>query len=271
MRVRRAMNPDRLIVVCASLAGAACATAPPVDAPPPAPVVEEPFAPAPPPPLSGSYDAALTAIGDIARSQYVARNCVASGVPDPAYDGFEVKRCVYGEGGLTAVVYALNPTAENVALWIANACQSAGRPDDAVCANTLVARIRESNGFIFPVAGDVVEIAADAGPSCASRHGDKRVHVYFRDGITIETERGYTCETYAISESDADAEAFKKPASVFDVGRIATLTRADYASLSGVPLPGDDEWRAIVRDSYLNALRDGRYSLLDLLARKLFR
>lgn len=218
---------------------------------------------------SASYSAALTAIGDISRARYVEGDCAPSAVPDSAYAGFPVQRCLYEQGGLVAVVYVLNAEARDVARWVANACLSAGRGDDAACAAALVRRIRISNGFIFPVAGDVLERARDAGPGCASRYGDAIVHVYFRDGVTIETERGYTCETYAISEADAEAEAFKSPAETFNVGRIAALSRADYARLAGVPRPDDAAWRAIVRDSYLNALRTGRYTLLDLAAREI--
>jgi hypothetical protein len=239
----------------------------------PAPTEEPPRSAAPPaaaaagPPETAAYRAAVEALGDISAGQYVAGDCQSAEIPDPAYAGFNVKRCKYEGGGLIAVVYVLNPTAADVARWVAAACASIGAPEDGACARRLVGRMRASNSFIFPVAGDVLEKAADAGPGCAARYGDATVHVYFRDGVTIETERGHTCETYAITEADADAEAFKPPRQVFNVGRIAALSRADYARLSGVERPGDDEWRAIVRDSYLDALRGENYSLLDLAAR----
>lgn len=259
----------RVSAACA-LFLAACAS---TDAPPPAP--EADAAPvrltaADPVSEAGSYGAALTAIGDISRARYVERECASSTIPDAAYAGFPVQRCRYEQGGLVAVAYVLNAQAGDVARWVANACTSIGRGDDAACAAALIRRMRNSNGFIFPVAGDVLERARDAGPGCAARYGDQIVHVYFRDGVTIETDRGYTCETYAISAAEADAEAFKTPAQTFNVGRIAALSRADYARLSGVPRPDDAAWRAIVRDSYLNALRTGRYTLLDLVAQDIF-
>ncbi len=249
---------------------AACASN---GAPPPAPAAE-PAAPvrltiADPVAEAGSYGAALTAIGDISRARYVEGDCATAAIPDAAYAGFPVRRCRYEQGGLVAVVYVLNAGAGDVARWIANACISVGRGDDASCATALVRRMRTSNGFIFPVAGDVLERARDAGPGCAARYGDEIVHVYFRDGVTIETERGYTCETYVISEADAEAEAFRAPAQTFNVGRIAALSRADYARLAGVARPDDAAWRAIVRESYLNAMKTGRYTLLDLAARNL--
>lgn len=256
------------IVVGAFTTLAACATspgAPPGAAEAPgAPVILEPSVIAEPARDTAAFRAALVEIGDISRSQYVEGECAAAAIPAGAYAGFPVKRCVYDGGGLTAVAYVLNPTADMVALWVANACVASGRAEDAACAIQLVRRMRASNGFIFPVAGDVLERARDAGPGCANRYGDQIVHVYFRDGVTIETERGYTCETYAISEADADAEAFKAPAQTFNVGRIAAISRTDYARLSDVARPSDAEWRAIVRDSYLAAWRTGRYSLLDL-------
>ncbi|MDZ7629400.1 MAG: hypothetical protein U5J99_13450 [Parvularculaceae bacterium] len=216
-----------------------------------------------------SYSAALAAISDISRSRYVEGECAPATTPDRAYTGFPVQRCRYEQGGLVAVVYVLDAEAADIARWIANACLSIGRGEEAACAGALVRRMRASNGFIFPVAGDVLEKARDAGPGCAARYGDAIVHVYFRDGVTIETDRGFTCETYAVTEADAEAEAFKAPAQTFNVGRIAALSRADYARLAGVPRPDDAAWRAIVRDSYLNALRTGRYTLLDLVARDL--
>lgn len=216
-----------------------------------------------------SYGAALAAIGDISRTRYVEGDCAAATIPDAAYAGFPVQRCRYQQSGLVAVVYVLNAEADDVARWVANACLSVGRGDDAACAVALVRRMRASNGLIFPVAGDVLERARDAGPGCAVRYRDAIVHVYFRDGVTIETARGFTCESYAISEADAEAEAFKTPAETFNVGRVAALSRGDYARLAGVARPDDAAWRAIVRDSYLNAFRTGRYTLLDLAAREI--
>lgn len=268
MKTRLALAFGLALQACASSAPQQRQTVEPVAAPTPLAPEQEPAAPPDRP--TTAYNAALIDIGDISQSQYVARNCASANIPDSAYEGFDVKRCVYEGDGLTAVVYALNPAAEDVARWVANACASVGRAEDEACARTLVKRMRGSNGFIFPVAGDVLEKAADAGPGCAARYGDTTVHVYFRDGVTIETPRGFTCETYGISQSDADAEAFAAPAQVFNVARIATLARADYARRAGVPRPSDDEWRAISRDSYLEALRGGRYLLLDMVAADLF-
>lgn len=258
----------RVSAVCLLFLGA-CASN---NAPPPPPVADAApvrLTAADPIAETASYSAALAAIGDISRSRYVEGDCAAATIPDAAYAGFPVQRCRYEQGGLVAVVYVLNASAADVARWVANACLSVDRGEDAACAAALVRRMRISNGFIFPVAGDVLERARDAGPGCAARYGDAVVHVYFRDGVTIETDRGFTCETYAISEADAEAEAFKTPAETFNVGRIAALSRADYARLAGVARPDDAAWRAIVRDSYLGALRTGRYTLLDLAAREL--
>ena len=258
----------RVYAVCLLLL-AACASTDAPEHPPRADAAPVRLTAADPVAESASYDAALAAIGDISRARYVEGDCAAAAIADAAYAGFPVERCRYEQGGLVAVVYVLNAGADDVARWVANACLSIGRGDDAACASALVRRMRASNGFIFPVAGDLLERARDAGPGCAARYGDAIVHVYFRDGVTIETERGYTCETYAISEADAEAEAFKAPSETFNVGRIAALSRADYARLVGVARPDDAAWRAIVRDSYLNALRTGRYTLLDLAARDL--
>lgn len=259
------------VSVTLMLAAAACASAPQSNAPAPAedapialtPDVRDPILDAP------AYAAALAALGDVSRGRYVEGECESVAIPDPAYQGFDVRRCVYDQGGLTAIVYVLNAPAETIARWVANACATVARADDANCATRLVRHMRVSNSFIFPVAGDVLEPASSAGPGCAARYGDQIVHVYFRDGVTVETARDYTCETYAISTADAEAEAFKQPATVFNVARIAALHRNDYARLKGVARPSDDEWRAVVRDSYLEALRTGRYSILDLVARNL--
>jgi len=259
----------RVSAVFALLLGA-CASnnAPP--APPAAQTAPVRLTAADPVAEAASYGAALAAIGDISRARYVEGDCAAATIPDAAYAGFPVQRCRYEQGDLVAVAYVLNAGANDVARWVANACLSVDRGEDAACAAALVRRMRASNGFIFPVAGDVLERARDAGPGCAARYGDALVHVYFRDGVTIETDRGFTCETYAISAADAETEAFKTPVQTFNVGRIAALSRGDYARLSGVPRPDDAAWRAIVRDSYLNALRTGRYSLLDLVAQDIF-
>jgi hypothetical protein len=255
-----------------AMAAASCASAPETHEPG-APAAEAPtvLTPTAPDPVleTPAFAAALDAIGDVGRGRYVEGACERASVPDPAYAGFDVHRCAYDAGGLSAIVYVLNAPAHDIARWVANACAGVERADDANCATRLVRHMRVSNSFIFPVAGDILEPASSAGPGCAARYGDQIVHVYFRDGVTVETARDYTCETYAISTADAEAEAFKPPATVFNVARIAALHRNDYARLMGVPRPSDDEWRAVVRDSYLEALRTGRYSLLDLVARKL--
>jgi hypothetical protein len=255
------------------IAAAACASAPEADGPVAGSETDTPtvLTPVPSDPVldTPAFAAALEALGDVSRGRYVEGECESAAIADPAYAGFDVRRCAYDEGGLSAIVYVLNAPAHEIARWVAGACEAVRRADDGACATRLVRHMRSSNSFIFPVAGDVLEPASSAGPGCAARHGDATVHVFFRDGVTIETERDYTCETYAISTADAEAEAFKQPATVFNVARIAALHRNDYARLTGVRRPSDDEWRAIVRDSYLEALRTGRYSLLDLVARKL--
>jgi hypothetical protein len=255
-----------------AMAAASCASAPETHEPG-APAAEAPtvLTPTAPDPVleTPAFAAALDAIGDVGRGRYVEGACERASVPDAAYAGFDVRRCAYDQGGLSAIVYVLNAPAHEISRWVAGACAAVGREADAACAKRLVNHMRGSNSFIFPVAGDVLEPASSAGPGCAARYGDQIVHVFFRDGVTIETARDMTCETYAISTADAEAEAFTAPAAVFNVGRIAALHRNDYARLKGVPRPSDDQWRAIVRDSYLEALRTGRYSLLDLVARKL--
>ena len=261
----------RKAVAIMLLLAAACATAPAPTGPAPGSSAEAPtvLTPAAPDPIldAPAFTAALAALGDVGRDRYVEGLCETARIADPAYAGFDVRRCAYDQGGISAIVYVLNAPAHEIARWVANACASVSLANDAQCATRLVRHMRASNSFIFPVAGDVLEPASSAGPGCAARYGDQVVHVFFRDGVTIETQRDYTCETYAISESDADAEAFAVPAQVFNVARIAALSRADYARLSGVPRPSDDEWRALIRDSYLSALRTGRYSLLDLVAK----
>lgn len=263
----------RAAAIFMALAAAACASSPERGAPasradPGAPIVLTPV-PADPVLETAAYAAALAALGDVSSGRYVEGRCESASIPDRAYAGFDVRRCDYEQGGLAATVYVLNASGQDIARWAAGACEAVGRAGEGACATRLVRHMRGSNSFIFPVAGDVLEPASSAGPGCAARHGDATVHVFFRDGVTIETERDFTCETYAISTADAVAEAFKRPTAVFNVARIAALHRNDYARLAGVPRPSDDEWRAIVRDSYLNALRTGRYSLLDLAARKL--
>lgn len=256
-----------------AIATAACASTPETSAPSASPASDAPtvLTPVPPDPVLDTpvFAAALEALGDVSRGRYVEGQCESAAISDPAYAGFDVRRCAYEQGGLSAIVYVLSAPAHDIARWVASACEAVGRADDAACAQRLVRHMRGSNSFIFPVAGDVLEPASSAGPGCAARYGDQIVHVYFRDGVTIETERDYTCEIYAISAADAEAEAFKQPAAVFNGARIAALHRNDYARFAGVARPTDDEWRTIVRDSYLEALRTGRYSLLDMVARKL--
>lgn len=219
-----------------------------------------------------SFDTAVAELGNIRPGQYVAGSCKNSNIPDHNYDEFTVLRCTYKQQPLSGVVYVLNPTAKQVAVWIASACLTNNLAEEADCARRLTSHMRRSNSFIFPIAGDVIEPAGSLGRSCANKHGngDVLVHTYFRDGVTIETERDFTCESYQISEEEADTEAFKKPKKVMNVGRVAAIHRELYAKLMEVSTPTDDQWRTIVRDSYLDAIRTGNYTLLNLVARHLF-
>lgn len=209
----------------------------------------------------------------------------------PGYEGLPVKRCIYLEGGFKGLVYTLHPSKEQMATWIARACDFVAAAQQPACARYLwwgdgtnidYTRIWGSNNAQFPVTGNVIESGAAAG--CGS--GSKYFNIQFRDGVTVATQTaGKMCvpmpggQSQPISLQEAESKAPLQ--AVFRVVRVPALRPATYERVTcskapvaynaaqGKTLP-TEAWLKIARDNHIEAMRTGRNKLLDMVAKARF-
>ncbi|QWT22119.1 hypothetical protein KPL74_08940 [Bacillus sp. NP157] len=89
------------------------------------------------------------------------RNCVGVQPPNPGYENRGVLRCDDSRLGLPAVIYLLNPSADNLADRVGHACEAVGLAGSPGCGERLAKHIIGQNGGQFPVAGQVIETGAE--------------------------------------------------------------------------------------------------------------
>ena len=152
-----------------------------------------PHAAAPPAPIptgprsKSAQEAARFLHGTSERSRYMSVRCDPVPIEDwPDYQGRKVERCTFSMTSagktLSALVYLLNPSEDNVIARIGDACRSIGLGDRPGCGRGLAKLILGQNGGQFPVAGFVIERKEDAGGQ-----GADPVYLEFRDGCTVDT------------------------------------------------------------------------------------
>lgn len=209
----------------------------------------------------------------------------------PGYEGLPVKRCIYLEGGFRGLVYTLHPSKEQMAEWIARACDfvpAARQPD---CARFLwwgdgtaidYTRIWGSNNAQFPVAGNVIENGAASGCGSAALY----FNLQFRDGVTVATSTaGRMCVPMPGGSSqplDVQESESKAPLqAVFRVVRVPALRPPTYERVTCAKVPTaynpaqgkslpTEAWLKIARDNHIEAMRTGRNTLLDMVAKARF-
>ncbi|MDX2263710.1 MAG: hypothetical protein NW215_01880 [Hyphomicrobiales bacterium] len=190
----------------------------------------------------------------------------------PGYGDAPIQFCVYtvtsGGATLEGYVYLLNPTFENVARRIANACAFAQSRNPKACGKALAERIVNQNGAQFPVAGVVIEKKVAAGGS-----GQSLVNLEFRDGVATRTAANLYWTQTQITREQAFMSAQSKVVRAMRFARIADATRQDYRLAGGEidvgqdPGDGKDQaWLDVVRDNELEARRSGRDVLLNGVA-----
>ncbi|QNA89777.1 hypothetical protein G4G28_17150 [Massilia sp. Dwa41.01b] len=209
-------------------------------------------------------------------ARYLSAACDPRPLRDwPGYEGRNVTRCRYGvtSGGKTlgALVYLLNPSADNIALRVRDACSHVKLAGHAGCGRYLASMIVKQNGGQFPVAGFVIERKRDAGGT-----GEDPVYLEFRDGTTIQsTDRlNFTDRQLTVEAMEHAARAPVRDSR--RIARIANATRADYRSAGGTEpvgsTPDDDRlkrWPAAIRANELHAQDTGEDLLLRGVAVRL--
>ena len=217
--------------------------------------------------------AAVVLARRLEKARYLSASCDALPVVNwPGYEGRNVRRCTYtvtsGGKTLRALVYLLNPSADNLTARIGYACKAVGLGDRPGCGRYLAAFIVNQNGAQFPVAGLVIERKRDAGGQ-----GDDPVYLEFRDGVTVLSKDGVNFTDHQLSVEAMEHAARASLASTRTYARVANATRDDYRRAGGTEAVGKDSagdksnrWPAVIRENELRAQDTGRDELLRGLA-----
>jgi len=196
------------------------------------------------------------------QARYMDRRCEP--VQIPRWEGYETRRCEYQvkdaatgvqKAGLVAL---LDPSALQLATWIAHACaQAAPEATAADCARHLELRILGQSSGHFPVAGVVLE---DVLP-------EDGVHeaYAFRDGVTVRAkgfEQG-TTEPLDAARLAAATGPVTATASKPAPARLAGVTRAEFKAFRPAAKVEGLAWLETVRAEYQRAWRSERNALLE--------
>lgn len=236
-----------------------------------------------------------------AENRTSAQGCFAGGVPKDSpfwqgvlaeYVGYPVQDCSpirpspnAPNGKLVGRAFLLLPNAIQTAEWIVSACESQGltHTDLKACGTTLLDYINIQNNFQFVIAGVIHEekshgyrAAEKANAKCVQTRLEEVLYS-FRDGITVRLQGQPRTSFRSDAKSGCRPEQpsnlenilVTPPVYVAEYGRIAGLPRSVYKACTGKSAVSDDEWRKIVRSSFLEAWADKRYSLLELVAKAL--
>jgi hypothetical protein len=228
-------------------------------------------------PSSASEGAALSYLeAHLEPARYLSRRCDTTPLTTwPDYQGRSVFRCSYtvtsNGKSLSAIVYLLNPSTQNIALRIGNACRGIGLAERAACGKGLAAYIVSQTGGQFPVAGFVIEAQEDAGGV-----GRDPVYLEFRDGNTVVTTDRLNFTDFQLSDGAMEHAARAPIVATRNVARVANATRADYYLAGGTEPVGDswhddiaNRWPAVIRDNELRAQDNGEDLLLLGVARRM--
>lgn len=232
-------------------------------------------------------------------SRYTAVNCVPGGVPadSPLWSGvladyktLPVQDCSptinapQVEGGhLTGRALLLLPTATQAAAWIVSACEALGLAGASLgkCATTVLKYVNDQNNLQFVIAGVISEpneegyLKTEQADAACKSLSKANVLYSFRDGVTVRLKgqprtsirAGVEGGCRPAQPQDVDALILSDPEKVAEIGRVAGLSRSMYSSCTHEALPGDDEWRRLVRTSMVEAWNSNRYSMMDIVAR----
>lgn len=230
-------------------------------------------------PLTSSPPPAETARTEIKRlvgkfgtrllgSRYMERDCRPTTYPQWA--GFPLQRCHYSvvdhDGTTkTADVIMLNPSPEQVARWIVDACWRVRGKISPEDTDKLFTQVIQQSGGQFPVAGVVYE---DIIPA------DGVFEIYcFRNGVTVSIDGVPHRGTAPLTSSQVEASLFGRVTNVFKYGRIQSTTPGQYLRNGGSLDVGTDEkrtllWPEAVRQLYQKAWGQDRNDLMIAWARE---
>jgi hypothetical protein len=200
----------------------------------------------------------------LAKSRYMEQG-EGRPVTVAGWEGFPTKRYTYvvtDKDGTkkTADVVLLDPTAEQIAGWIVDACTEVKGAYDVAEGRRIFKHILGQSGGQFPVAGVVYE---DIIPQ------DGVYETYcFRDGVTVEVEGlPHRCTT-VLTKEQIEASIGGKIKRVFTYARIQSTSPAMWVAAGGATdvLDGNGKptaaWPVAIRGAYQKAWASNRNELL---------
>ena len=201
------------------------------------------------------------------KSRYMEKNCTPTTYP--GWEGFPLQHCTYevhDQDGRTksAEVIMLNPSPDQLARWIVDACQKVCgelKPEDL---RKVFKHVLGQSGGQFPVAGVVYE---DIIPA------DGTYEAYcFRNGVTVKIEGLEHRTTATLNAEQIQRSLHGKVAHVFRYGRIQSTTPGQYKRNGGALEVGTDEspgplWPDAIRQAYQAAWGQDRNELMEAWVR----
>lgn len=195
----------------------------------------------------------------ITTGQYMhSKECKASPVTFPGWDGFPVEECPYTSDQMgidvTTTAYLLFPDAEKLARWTVNACLDAAAADLHLCVGRLGNRVWDASAGQFPVAGYVVEPPM----STTWKYPDQPYCYLFRDGVTVTTASWPDTTRQWNNMCGPAAANGERVQHAKLYGRLGSVTRSAYQKANGKESVGTDEdqspeWSTVVGQEFRKA------------------
>jgi len=206
-------------------------------------------------------------------SRYMKKNGTCTPVQDySGWEGFPLEQCSYTKNGIKASVIMLNPSAEQIARWVVDACYEAGHPEPEYMDKLYAHIICQSNGQ-FPVAGIVLE----------DMDGNGKPNNYcFRNGMTVNIEGLFTDSTVTsagkkkrdqfperqTTEDEIQKCYQGKVEKVWKFARIQSTSREDYMKADGTLNVKGKAWMEVVQKLYKQAWGKNRNELMIAWAKQ---
>ena len=230
---------------------------------------------------SDDFTALVAECEDVLAAAYMEQTLIEERLDYPGYEGLPVKLYEYETGTDASLgikkkgkVYMLNPSADKLARWVANACWSAKHSVDKKYLDQVCNQVLIQSGGQFPVCGIVYE----------DMDGTGYYPYAFKDGVTVyvadeekwattDDEGTKTCSDeqleYCINLTDAQLKDYTGT-----YARICSTTREQYKAAGGKVDVGTSDssetrkkaWLGVVRDLYKQAWESDSNQLMNAWA-----
>lgn len=227
---------------------------------------------------TAEYAALVDKCAATLKCAYMCGTLVSTSTSYPGWEGLPVQKWQYYTGTdplsgqkKRGLVHMLNPSADRLARWVANACWHARRSVNATFLDQVVTQVKYQSGAQFPVCGIVYE----------DMDGGGYYPYAFKDGVTVYVadeskwatdlgKKGKYCTDeqleYCCSLTNAQLKNYTGR-----YARICSTTREQYTAAGGTVDVGTSDstqtrkiaWLGVVRDLYKKAWSSDTNELFD--------